>query len=98
MTVSTPVPVGTAPVADLFEVTGIVIRPLEGNVTVHWRKCLRGPDGEVLEVAHGAHLEPLATLGAQFPNGSKSHFQNIKELAYQRLQSAGVFPVTGTLS
>jgi hypothetical protein len=84
--------VASQPKADLFEVTGINIRVAEGTVTIYWRKSLRVEGGAATEVARGSHVEQAATLGAMFPDGSRSYHQNLKELAYGRLQAAGVFP------
>jgi len=98
LTAATPQPQGVAPLADVFEVTGINIRLAEGAVTIYWRKALKGVGSQQEEVARGAYDEPLSVLAGLFPSGTKSYFQNFKELAYQRLQQAGVFPVAGVLS
>jgi hypothetical protein len=95
---ATPQPQGVAPLADVFEVTGINIRMAEAAVTIYWRKALKGAGAQQGEIARGAHVEPLSVLAGLFPSGAKTYFQNLKELAYQRLQQAGVFPAAGVLS
>ena len=97
ITTAEPQPVSDAPTADLFEVTGINIRAVEGTVTIYWKKSLRGEGGLVSETARGAHVEASSILGALSPDGAKTYYQNLKELAYARLQEAGVFPA-GTLT
>ncbi len=92
ITTAAPLPVSEAPTADLFEVTGINIRVAEGTVTTYWKKSLRGESGQATETARGAHVEAASGLGDLSPDGAKTYYQNLKEMAYARLQAAGVFP------
>ena len=98
LTVEVLVPEREAPMADLFEVTGMTIRPTEGTVTLSWRKRLRGSVGAVIDVASGSHVVSAAILGERRPDGEKTYHQNLKELAYGLLQEAGVFPDGGSLT
>ena len=98
LTVETPVPERDAPVADLFEVTGITIRPADGTVTLSWRKRLRGTSGAPADIASGSHVVSASVLGERHPDGEKTYHQNLKELSYGLLQEAGVFPPEGSLT
>ncbi|MEX0763226.1 MAG: hypothetical protein WD208_03150 [Dehalococcoidia bacterium] len=95
---NTPERIADAPTADHFEVTGINIRYEEGTVTFYWRRSLRQPnDQPPRAVDRGAHTEDHAVLAGLLPDGSKSYFENLKSLAYARMQATGIFP-EGTIT
>ncbi|MBM3956574.1 MAG: hypothetical protein FJ313_00805 [Gemmatimonadetes bacterium] len=92
LTTGSPVEAVPAREADIFEVTGINIRNEDGTVTIYWRKSLSQEGGEPQVVETGPYTTDAAGLGALYPDGSKTYYENLKALAYQVLQDAGVFP------
>ena len=92
ITVESPVEVVPARRADVFEVTGINIRSDEGTVTVYWRKSLTQAEGGPQVVEAGSLDADADALGALYPDGDRTYYDNLKDLAYQVLQSEGVFP------
>ena len=92
LTTESPVEAVPARQADVFEVTGINIRSEQGAVTIYWRKSLSQGEGASLVVETGSLDADGATLGALYPDGGQTYYENLKGLAYQVLQSEGVFP------
>ena len=98
MPLTTDVPVEAVPAAqaDIFEVTGINIRNAQGTVTIYWRRLLSQTEGEAHLIDTGSHTADAGPLGALYPDGNVTYYENLKSLAYQILQTDGVFP-EGTL-
>ncbi len=92
LTKDTPVQVAPASEADIFEITGIGVRVEDELVTIYWRKSLSQGEGDPLIVETGAWHADAGMLGALYPDGDMTYYDNLKALAYQVLQSEGVFP------
>ena len=92
ITVESPVDVVPARQADVFEVTGINIRNEQGTVTIYWRKSLSQAEGGPQVVETGSLDADAGSLGALYPDGDRTFYDNLKALAYQVLQTEGVFP------
>ena len=92
LTTDSPVEAVPARQADFFEVTGINVRVAEGSVAIYWRKSLSQAEGDQQVVETGSHLVDAGTLGALYPDGDMTYYENLKALAYQVLQDEGVFP------
>jgi len=92
ITVESPVEVAPARRADVFEVTGINIRSEQGTVTIYWSKSLSQTSGDPQVVETGNLDADAGALGALYPDGNRTYYDNLKNLAYQVLQSEGVFP------
>ena len=92
LTVESPVEAVAARHADVFQVTGINIRNEQGTVTIYWRKSLSQTEGQPQVVETGSHSADAGALGALHPDGDRTFHENLKGLAYEVLQSEGVFP------
>ena len=92
LTIETPVEAVPARQADVFRVTGINIRVEQGTVTIYWRKSLSQTEGDPQAVETGSFDAGADALGALYPDGDRTYYDNLKDLAYQVLQSEGVFP------
>ena len=92
LTTDSPVEAAPARQADYFEVTGINVRVEEGSVAIYWRKSLSQAEGDPQVVETGSHLADAGTLGNLYPDADLTYYENLKDLAYQVLQSEGVFP------
>ena len=94
MPLTTDAPVEAVPArqADVFEVTGIGIRVEEATVTIYWRKSLSQAEGQPQVVETGSQSADAGLLGALYPDGGTTYYENLKSLAYEMLQSEGVFP------
>ena len=92
LTTDPPVEAVPARQADVFEVTGINIRNEQGTVTIYWRKSLSQAESDPQVVETGSHSADAGALGALYPDGGMTYHENLKGLAYEMLQSEGVFP------
>ena len=92
LTVESPVEAVAARHADVFQVTGINIRNEQGTVTIYWCKSLSQAEGDPQVVQTGSLDADAGALGALYPDGDRTFYENLKGLAYQVLQSEGVFP------